>query len=205
MTNLEIYERSKKCPDNALRPIAAGKLKGKSDINPIWRIKQLTELFGPCGIGWKLVDIKYWTEPGANGEVSAWCSLGLVIKFDGQWSDPIEGVGGSMLVNAEKGKLVTNDEAYKMAQTDAISVACKMLGFAADVYWDKDRTKYSAPHTSSVCECCKSEIQAKKNNGVIYTTEDIVAKSLETYGRILCWTCMCETKRRAGDPGATGF
>ena len=30
-----------------------------------------------------------------------------------------------------------------MATTDAISVACKSLGMGADVYWDKDRTKYS--------------------------------------------------------------
>jgi hypothetical protein len=29
-----------------------------------------------------------------------------------------------------------------MAYTDAISVACKMLGVGADVYWDKDTTKY---------------------------------------------------------------
>lgn len=201
MTNLEIYEKSKSCPDNALRPIAAGKLKGKSDINPIWRIKQLTELFGPCGIGWKLVDLRYWTEPGAAGEVSAWCSLGLVIKVDGQWSAPIEGVGGSMLINTEKGKLVTNDEAYKMAQTDAISVACKLLGFAADVYWDADRTKYSSVQSPGpiICECCRKEIQPKKNNGVIYKPEDIAAKAKDTYGRELCWTCMAEAKSRSGD------
>ena len=32
-----------------------------------------------------------------------------------------------------------------MALTDAISVACKMLGMGADVNWYKDRTKYTAP------------------------------------------------------------
>ncbi|HCC35130.1 MAG TPA: hypothetical protein DEQ02_05645 [Ruminococcaceae bacterium] len=36
-----------------------------------------------------------------------------------------------------------SDECFKMALTDAISVSCKALGFGADVYWDKDRTKYS--------------------------------------------------------------
>lgn len=30
-----------------------------------------------------------------------------------------------------------------MALTDAISVACKALGIGADVYWDKDSTKYN--------------------------------------------------------------
>lgn len=36
-----------------------------------------------------------------------------------------------------------SDECYKMALTDAISVACKALGVAADVYWSSDVTKYS--------------------------------------------------------------
>ena len=35
-----------------------------------------------------------------------------------------------------------SDEAYKMALTDAISIACKALGMAADVYFANDRTKY---------------------------------------------------------------
>jgi hypothetical protein len=35
-----------------------------------------------------------------------------------------------------------DDEAYKKAYTDAISVACKALGFAADVYYQEDETKY---------------------------------------------------------------
>ena len=30
-----------------------------------------------------------------------------------------------------------------MALTDAISVACKALGMGADVYWEKDTTKYN--------------------------------------------------------------
>ena len=37
-----------------------------------------------------------------------------------------------------------SDECFKMALTDAISVAAKAIGVAADVYWQKDRTKYSA-------------------------------------------------------------
>ena len=33
-----------------------------------------------------------------------------------------------------------------MALTDAISVACKALGMGADVYWEKDNTKYNQPN-----------------------------------------------------------
>ena len=30
-----------------------------------------------------------------------------------------------------------------MALTDALSVSCKSLGMAADIYWSKDNTKYT--------------------------------------------------------------
>ena len=209
MDNMYIYEKSKACPQNALKPIKGGKLKGKSDINPIWRIKQMTELFGPCGIGWKPCNVRYWTEPGANGEVSAWCSMDLKIKVDGAWSEGIEGIGGSMLVNTENGKLVTNDEAFKMAYTDAVSVCCKMLGFAADVYWEADRTKYDAgvddaPPEPPVCICkrCKNPIEPRKHGGKLYTVETIVENAVKTFGQELCWGCMNEVRaerQQAGD------
>ena len=36
-----------------------------------------------------------------------------------------------------------SDECFKMALTDALGTACKTLGMAADVYFQKDRTKYN--------------------------------------------------------------
>ena len=52
MENLDIYENVRRVPNTAQRKIEAGRLKGKTDINPMWRIKKLTEQFGPCGKGW---------------------------------------------------------------------------------------------------------------------------------------------------------
>ena len=49
--NLKIYNAVKKVPDEAKSAINGGRLKGKTEINPLWRIKVLTEQFGPCGIG----------------------------------------------------------------------------------------------------------------------------------------------------------
>ena len=43
--NLSIYERMRSVPAEAKKAIEAGRLKGKSDINPMWRIKKLTEVF----------------------------------------------------------------------------------------------------------------------------------------------------------------
>ena len=51
MGNLEIYEKVRAVPQEAKKTITAGRMKGFTDINPMWRIKVLTEQFGVCGVG----------------------------------------------------------------------------------------------------------------------------------------------------------
>ncbi len=142
MENLSIYEQTREVPENAKKTIGGGKLKGFTDINPMWRIKTLTELFGPCGFGWYFKIIDKWIETGAE-EITANVIIELFVKYEGEWSQPIVGIGGAKLVATEKNGKATSDECFKMATTDAISVACKHLGFGADIYWDKDSTKYT--------------------------------------------------------------
>ncbi|MFA5324173.1 MAG: hypothetical protein WC373_15980 [Smithella sp.] len=149
MENLCIYNKVKTPPKNALKPITGGRLINKTDINPMWRIRTLTEQFGPCGIGWYPVITKKWLEKADNGEVAAFVDIELFIKVDGEWSKPIPGTGGSMLAANEKSGPYVCDDCYKMAYTDAISVACKALGIAADVYWANNETKYDAPGEKS--------------------------------------------------------
>lgn len=48
-----------------------------------------------------------------------------------------------MFAEKERSGIHVSDEVFKMATTDAISVACKLLGVGADVYWDSDKTKYT--------------------------------------------------------------
>ena len=69
-------------------------------------------------------------------------NIELFVKHGGDWSKPIFGTGGSKLSTVERSGVYVSDECYKMATTDAISVACKQLGIGADVYWEKDKTKY---------------------------------------------------------------
>lgn len=149
MSNLDIYGAVAAVPSNAQKPIEGGRLKGKTDINPMWRIKALTEMFGPCGFGWKYVITKQWLEQGHGGEIAAFCNIDLFVKYEGEWSEAIPGTGGSALVAQERNGLYTSDECYKMALTDAISVACKALGFGADIYWAQGRTKYDQPHETA--------------------------------------------------------
>lgn len=147
--NLDLYNRVRKVPKEAIKSIAAGRLKGMSDINPMWRIKMLTEEFGVCGFGWKYEIIRMWNENGGNGVISSFVHINLFVKMNGEWSEAIQGVGGSSFVTNEKNGLYTSDECFKMALTDAISVACKALGMGADVYWDKGSTKYSQTSTQA--------------------------------------------------------
>lgn len=141
--NMIVYNAVRAVPAEALKAINGGRLKGMSDINPMWRLKMLTELFGPCGFGWSIKVTDKRLEQGSNNEVVCFVDIELKIKHGGEWSEPIFGTGGSMFIAAERNGLYTSDECYKMAYTDAISVACKSLGMAADVYYAKDRTKYS--------------------------------------------------------------
>lgn len=143
MENLELYEKVRAVPEIARKEIKGGRLKGMTDINPMWRIKTLTEQFGICGIGWKPEMIRTWLDIGVGNEVVANVEIKLYVKVDGVWSDGIPGIGGSRFVAKEQGGLFTDDEAYKKAYTDALSVACKSLGIGADVYWEKDSTKYT--------------------------------------------------------------
>lgn len=148
MNNLDIYEKVRSVPDTACRKITGGRLNGKTDINPMWRIKTLTEQFGPCGIGWYYDVDRQWTETHGD-EAAAFVNIRLYINVSGEWSKPIFGTGGAMFVETQKSGAHVSDECFKMATTDAISVACKQLGIGADVYWDADKAKYTATERPS--------------------------------------------------------
>ena len=143
MDNMEIWKSLEKTAEEAKKPIEAGRLKGFTDINPCWRMKRLTEVFGPCGIGWKYVITDKQIITGADGVMSAFMDILLFYKHNGEWSDGIPGSGGSAFVAKEKNGLYTNDECFKMALSDAIGTACKALGMSADIYFSKDRSKYT--------------------------------------------------------------
>lgn len=143
--NLELYNNFKDTPKEAQKPITGGRLKGMTDINPMYRIKTLTERFGPVGFGWYYEITNKWLEQGADGVIGAFVDINLYVKYNGEWSKPIQGTGGSTFVAKESKSLYTDDEAYKKALTDAISIACKSLGMCADIYYSKDArygTKY---------------------------------------------------------------
>ena len=198
MGNIDIYNAVIAVPDSAQKRITGGRRNGMTDINPMWRIRELPELFGPCGIGWKYKIVREWLETASTGEVGAFVDIELQYKItpDADWSEPIPGTGGSKFVAAEKGNnLRASDECYKMALTDAISVACKALGFGADIYWASGRTKYNADTPEqdeeyTCAQCGKTIRDGKKKDGSVWKAGDIALYAQKRYDRQLCFECL---------------
>ena len=173
MDNLKIYNAVRSVPKEAQKEFNNGRFKG-TDINPMWRIKVLTEQFGPAGKGWYIDNVSFEDKVVA-GETLTICQLDLFVSYEGEWSKPIHGVGGNRTsTKTSSGNTMISDEAEKMAYTDAISVACKALGIGADVYFANDRTKYTAatedaPKTAG--KAAKQEAPAPAEQGKVCTPE----------------------------------
>lgn len=139
------YNAVKTVPQSALKIIDFGKLKGKYDISPQWRWEILTEVYGMCGVGWyfDIVDTEQVLVE-ATGETMLYVKVNLYIKDGDEWSKPIPGYGGDFLIYKDKNGYHGNDEAFKMAVTDALGTAAKMIGVGADVYRGLQDTKINA-------------------------------------------------------------
>ena len=180
MDNLELYNKVRSVPVEAKKTITGGRLKNMTDINPMWRIKTLTEQFGICGFGWKTEILRSWLDTGAKGEIIANMQINLYVKYNGEWSEAIPGIGGSMAVAKESNGAYTDDECYKKAYTDALSVACKALGIGADVYFAKDKTKYDVKEQPSKEQPKKEDPLDKLNRDDLFV--EIAALEIDVDG-----------------------
>ena len=126
-----------------LSPVAAGAAKrfkraggfSGTDINPQWRMKRMTEVFGPVGVGWGYEIEDRWSETITQGDgqvtiayvqVKAWW---VHSESETRESRNYTGsqIGGTSMKR-------TPDESYKMAITDALGKCLAQLGLAAEVY-----------------------------------------------------------------------
>jgi hypothetical protein len=100
-----------------------------------------------------------------------------------------------MLVPLEAGGLYANDEAFKMAVTDALSVAMKMLGMGADIYaglWDG--SKYAnKPEAQNVI----TKQQAQEINKLLAETKSDVPKFLAFMGAETVDTILAKDYQKA--------
>lgn len=154
--NLSLYESLRSVPKEAQKSFDNGRFKG-TDINPMWRIKKMTEAFGPVGKGWyyDIVSREIVTSPDGT-TMCAFVAVNLYVKYDGEWSKPIYGEGGNTFTTRTKGGYIqVSDEAYKMALTDAVSNATKQLGLGADIWYSRDVTKYTKPQPQATAPASK--------------------------------------------------
>lgn len=106
-----------------------------NDINPEYRIKRMTEVFGACGQTWGWTIKERW-----ESHDCAFVRLSIWYKVAGKVYETGDQVGGTDFSR-------TPDEAYKMAITDAIGKCLASLGLAADIYLGEFDTKYNRPES----------------------------------------------------------
>ena len=206
---MRFYGQVQNTPPEAQKSFNNGRFQG-TDINPMWRIKKLTEVFGPVGFGWWTQNVKYnFVESAETKETAVFCELELIVvdPENKEQSKPIYGVGGNTFVAQRKSGPQASDEAMKMAYTDALSIACKALGFSHDIYYQADRTKYTAADISG--EPSAEELRVitdRIQKGVAYVsknmtkeekdklTQDVIVKHI---GGVNYMTCKDMTKLNA--------
>ena len=156
--NLHIYRQVRSVPEDAQKPFKSSWGKKLTEINSMWRLQKLTELFGPCGEGWFTEVTRQERVDFPNGEICVFTDINLYLKDTktGRWSKPIRGTGGNRLVLKNADGLFIDDEAYKKAYTDALGIACKALGFGADIYWGRNDSKYDSGTATTASPSAKA-------------------------------------------------
>lgn len=138
--NRSIWDKVQYTEISATKPIQ-GKGRPMTDINPTWRMKRMTEMFGPVGLGWGWSIDDRWAED-VGPKRYAYIQLTVWYSLDGGQTKLIAGphIGGT---DMGQGK----DEAYKQSVTDAFGKCISMIGVAADVYegrWDDSKYQNEA-------------------------------------------------------------
>ena len=150
----------------------AGGFSG-NDINPVWRWKRMTEVFGPAGVGWGTQDETVTYQPAGDGQVLVYVTLKVWYRQDdGEPAVTPLGVGGDFVAKQTKYGLGADDEAVKKATTDAIGNAMKFIGVGADIFLGQfEDSKYQQE--------VAVEYQAKEKQEAEQAAADNARKQLE--------------------------
>jgi hypothetical protein len=129
--NLRVWDALSKTDPKHTKPFnRSGGFKGTA-IKPIWIIRQLTDQFGPCGVGWGINEPVFQVVP-ADGEILVYCT---VSAWHGDKANTLYGVGGDKVqAKRSSGTPFCDDEAFKKAFTDAVNNAFKFVGVGADIH-----------------------------------------------------------------------
>ena len=172
--NLGIWNRLCTTPKDAQTPYDRNGTS-LTAIDPTYRNKALTEIFGMAGAGWGFTLDEHWSEQ-FHGTHYCYAAVTLWIYIEGRGGQKVATyIGGTKVVQGEA------DEAYKSAITDALTKCTSVLGFGADVYAGKsDKKPDSLPKgTFEVAKQCLTGAIREKNDKAFKEYTDRVLKSPE--------------------------
>lgn len=140
-----------------------GGFKG-TQIDPVWRMRRMTEVFGPVGKGWGYEELKHVITDGM-----VFVQLRVWYTLDGEKLYTGPQYGGTELFNRRSGGLVPNDEAFKMSVTDALGRCFLQIGLSADVYlglfddnkYKEETAKIKAKDNPDLSDEAIAEFQSK--------------------------------------------
>jgi hypothetical protein len=115
--------------------------------------QMLTEQFGPCGYGWKIIITGEEYRTGQAYHLTDGTLLGnaivhvvrghLTYKVEDEWYETSDQFGQTTFVGKNKNGLFTDEEAPKKSATDLMSKCASLIGVAADIHLGKwDDNKY---------------------------------------------------------------
>jgi len=146
ITNLDLWNKFRTPHKDSTKNFTrAGGFRGTA-IDPMWLIRSATELWGPMGGKWGILDDSVTDQYIAlNDGIMLHISRFILFypNADNVRVSTIPCVGQTFIVSKTKNGLMADEEAPKKSMTDGLSKGLSWLGFAADVYMGMyDGNKY---------------------------------------------------------------
>ena len=130
--NLRFWDQLKRTDPKATKPFTrSGGFRG-TQIDPTWRLRMMTETFGPIGQGWGYEQLE-WTVVEGMAFVCVRVWYRDPETGEQHWTGPQWG-GTELIRRRRDGPAEANDEAFKMSITDALGKCLLQIGLAADVH-----------------------------------------------------------------------
>ena len=126
--NLAIWRAVETTDSGHTKPFEGrkGGFSGTS-INPTYRAKRATELWGPIGIGWGFDEVEHFIADGADGDKVWFSKVRLWYLHNGERGEVVQW-GATTFVGTNRNGRFTDEEAGKKSITDAVGKCLSLLG-----------------------------------------------------------------------------
>lgn len=148
--NLRLWNKLETTDPQYTKEFNRGSWKATA-INATYVAKNLTSLFGPCGIGWRLVvDREYFVDGHLLGDGKSQAKVHVVVAHldyivdgkAGDWASTGQQCGQTTMVGENSRGTFTDEEAPKKSYTDCLTKCAALIGQSADIFsgnWDANK------------------------------------------------------------------